>query len=83
MGYRVAPNSGESYSNLKIRNCPISNMNRLSSIISSYNRIKNGLVNFKDIYPNPSIAMIECIEILDYSYNEMILRQNEQALKDR
>lgn len=81
-GYRIAPNSGESYSDLKIRSCPISDMNRLASIISNYNRIKKGILQFSEVYPNPSIAIIESIETLDYNYDEMIHRQHEQALKD-
>jgi hypothetical protein len=57
-------------------------MNRLTSIISNYNRIKKGLLTFKELYPNPSIAIIESMETLDYNYDQMIIRQNEQALKD-
>ena len=77
-GYRLAPNSGEEYSDLKIRSCPISNMNRLALIISSYNRIKGGLISFADAYPHPTIAIIESIEILDYNHEQARLRQLEQ-----
>lgn len=80
--YRVAANSGESYSDLKIRSCPIADMNRLSSIISNYNRIKSGLLTFKEAYPSPTIAIIESIELLNYTYDEMINRQHEQSMKD-
>lgn len=81
-GYRVAPNCGEAYSDLKIRSCPISDMNRLSSVLSNYNRIKNELISLKDAYPNPTIAIIESIEILNYNYSEMIARQNEQIQRE-
>jgi hypothetical protein len=57
-------------------------MNRLSSIISNYNRIKSGLLTFKEAYPSPTIAIIESIELLNYTYDEMINRQHEQSMKD-
>jgi len=53
-GYRIAPNSGEAYSDLEIRSCPIADMNRVASIITNYNRIKTGLIEMKDIYPHPT-----------------------------
>lgn len=77
-GYRVAPNSGEEYSDLKIRSCPIADMNRLALIISSYNRIKGGLISFNDAYPHPTIAIIESIEILDYNHEQARVRLLEQ-----
>jgi hypothetical protein len=57
-------------------------MNRLGSIISNYNRIKKKLLKFSELYKAPTVAIIESIEILDYNYEEMIIRQNEQSLKD-
>lgn len=80
-GYRIAPNCGDFYSDLKIRNCPISNMNRLSSIIDNYQKFKKGMISIKDVYKNPTIAIIECFDLLDYNQNEMIIRKNEQ-MKD-
>lgn len=80
-GYRIAPNSGESYSDLKIRHCPISNMNRLSSVVNNYQKFKKGIVQIKDIYKNPTIAIIECFDLLDYNQNLMIARKHEQ-MKD-
>ena len=80
-GYRVAPNSGDEYSDLKIRSCPIADMNRLTMIITNYNRVKKGLLTFSDIYKNPTCAIIESFEILDYNHNQMILRDHEQSIK--
>ncbi len=77
-GYRVAPNSGELYSDFKIRSCPVADMNRLASLISNYNRIKSGLITFRDAYPQPTIAVIESIELLDYNAEQARLRQLEQ-----
>ena len=81
-GYRIAPNSGESYSDLKIRSCPIADMNQASSIVTNYNRIKTGLIKIDDIYPRPTCAIIESLEIIEYNQSEMITRQHEQALKE-
>lgn len=82
-GYRIAPNSGEEYSDLKIRSCPIADMNRLALIISSYNRIKGGLISFADTYPHSTIAIIESIEILDYNHEQARLRLlDQQRMQD-
>lgn len=81
-GYRIAPNSGESYSDLKIRSCPISNANRLALIVSNYSKIKNGLMSFSQLYPQPTCAIVESIEILDYNHNQMIYRKQKQALEE-
>jgi len=81
-GYRIAPNSGEAYSDLKIRSCPIADMNRVASIITNYNRIKTGLIEMKDIYPRPTCAIIESLEIIEYNQNQMIARQHEQHMKE-
>ena len=81
-GYRIAPNSGELYSDLKIRSCPISNANRLALIVSNYSKIKNNLMSFSQLYPWPTCAIVESIEILDYNHNQMIYRKQKQALEE-
>lgn len=81
-GYRVAPNSGEAYSDLKIRSCPISNMNRLALIVSNYSKIKNKLLSFSELYPHPTCAIVESIEILDYNHEQMNYRKHKQALEE-
>jgi len=80
--YRIAPNSGEAYSDLKIRSCPIADMNRVASLITNYNRIKTGLIKMDDIYPAPTCAIIESLEIIEYNHNQMIARQHEQSMKE-
>jgi hypothetical protein len=81
-GYRIAPNSGEAYSDLKIRSCPISNMNRLALIVSNYSKIKSGLMSFSQLYPHPTCAIVESIEILDYNQEQMNHRRHTQALQE-
>lgn len=81
-GYRIAPNSGEAYSDLKIRSCPIADMNRVASIVTNYGRIKSGLIKIEDIYPRPTCAIIESLEIIEYNQTQMTARQHEQALNE-
>ena len=81
-GYRIAPNSGEAYSDLKIRSCPIADMNRVASIVTNYGRIKSGLIKIDDIYPRPTCAIIESLEIIEYNQTQMTARQHEQALNE-
>lgn len=81
-GYRIAPNSGEAYSDLKIRSCPISNMNRLALIVNNYSKIKNKLLSFSELYPHPTCAIVESIEILDYNHEQMLNRKHKQALEE-
>ena len=35
-------------------------------------KIKNGLMSFSQLYPRPTCAIVESIEILDYNHNQMI-----------
>ena len=81
-GYRIAPNSGEAYSDLKIRSCPIADMNRVASIVTNYGRIKSGLIKIEDIYPRPTCAIIESLEIIEYNQTQMTARQHEQTLNE-
>jgi len=81
-GYRVAPNSGESYSDLKIRSCPIANMNRVASVVQNYSRIKAGLIKIDDIYPSPTCAIIESLEIIEYNHSQMMQRQHDQSMTE-
>lgn len=80
-GYRVAPDSGESFSELKIRSCPVADMNRLSPIVSAYNLHKRGLLDLKTIYKNPTIAIIDCLNVIQSNSEEAQARDLE-ALKD-
>lgn len=82
MGYRVAPDSGESFSELKIRSCPVADVNRLSPVISIYNRLKQGLVSLTEIIPRPSCALIEALDIMTTNADEAHRRSIERAHHD-
>ena len=77
-GYRVAPDCGAGFSDLKIRSCPVADMNRLSPIVSAYNLHKSGLVDLKTIYKNPSIALIDCLNVIQSNQDEAQSRDLEK-----
>ena len=82
MGYRVAPDSGEDFSDLKIRSCPVADVNRIAPIVQTYNRHKSGLIQIKDVYPAPSVALIDCLETIDYNNRDAQRRATERAMKE-
>lgn len=82
MGFRIAPDSDESYSELKIRTCPVAVANKCSSLINAYNRHKQGLFDLKETYPNPSIALIEAFDILDYNHKLLENRIHKRQLEE-
>ena len=82
MGYRLAPDSGSQFSDQKIRVCPLSDMNRLAPIIQTYNRFKTGLIQIKDVYPSPTVALIDCLDVIDYNVKEAQARATERAIKE-
>jgi hypothetical protein len=82
MGYRLAPDSGSQFSDIKIRTCPIADINRLAPVIQTYNRFKAGLVQIKDVYPAPTVALIDCLDVIDYNVNEAHRRATERAMKE-
>lgn len=81
-GYRVAPNCGEGYSDLKIRSCPIADMNRLASVITCFNRHQSGLIRLTEIFKNPTCAILESFDILNQNSLEMQRRSHEQQMKE-
>jgi len=81
-GYRIAPNCGLDYGDYKIKHCPISDINRLASIITTYHRHRRGTSKISDVYPSPSCAMIDAIDTLHAHTEAMIDRQREQSLKE-
>lgn len=81
-GYRVAPNCGENYSDLKIRSCPVADMNRCASIITAYHRHKSDLIRLTETFRNPSCAIVEAFDILENNRNEMLNRLHEQKMKE-
>lgn len=82
MGYRVAPDSGEDFSDLKIRSCPVADVNRIAPIVQTYNRHKSGLIQIRDVYPSPSVALIDCLETIDYNNRDAQRRATERAMKE-
>tara|TARA_R100000278_G_C5471440_1_gene164646 strand:- start:1522 stop:1884 length:363 start_codon:yes stop_codon:yes gene_type:complete len=81
-GYRVAPNCGEGYSDLKVRSCPVASMNKMASIITAFNRHQSGLIRLTETFPNPSCAILECFDILNTNTMEMQHRSHEQQMKE-
>jgi hypothetical protein len=81
-GYRIAPNCGEWYSDLKVRSCPVAGMNKMASIITAFNRHQSGLIRLTETFPNPSCAIIECFDILNSNTMEMQRRSHEQQMKE-
>jgi len=81
-GYRIAPNCGESYSDLKVRSCPVADMNRLASVITAFNRHQSGLIRLKEMFPSPTCAIIEAFDILNQNTLELQRRHHEQQMKE-
>jgi hypothetical protein len=81
-GYRVAPNCGSDFSDLQVRSCPVADMNRLAPLISVYHRHRQGLGQISTSYPRPTCAIIEALDILHNSTEEMLARKREQALQE-
>ena len=81
-GYRVAPDCGENYSELKIRSCPVASSNRLASIIQAYHRHRAGLAKITHTYPNPTCALLEAVDVLHSNTEEAHLRSQERAMKE-
>lgn len=81
-GYRIAPNCGEWYSDLKVRSCPIAGMNKMASIITAFNRHQGGLIRLTETFPNPSCAILDCFDILNSNTNELQRRSHEQQMKE-
>jgi len=82
MGYRVAPNCGAFYSELKIRSCPIADMHRMASVVRVYRDHRQGLYNIGTVYAEPSSALIDAISLLHSETEEMAHRDHEQQMKD-
>ena len=81
-GYRVAPNCGGGFSDLKVRSCPVADVNRAASIIEAYHRHRQGLTTIASSYPRPTCAIIEALDVLHHNTEELIMRQREQALQE-
>lgn len=82
MGYRIAPDSDESYSDLKIKRCPVAGANQCTPLLESYHRHKDGLFDLSSTYPNPSVALLQCFDILDYNYKLLENRIQKRKLEE-
>lgn len=82
MGYRVAPDSGEDYSDLKIRSCPVALSNRVAPIVQAYQRDRSGLLPIMQSYPKPTCAIIEALEVLHYNHEDAQYRAQKAAMRE-
>ena len=81
-GFRVCPDSGEDFSDLKIRSCPVAGANRMASIIVSYRRHQSGLLSIERAYPKPTCAIIEAFETLHINSESARVRAHERAMRE-
>jgi len=81
-GYRVAPDCGEDYSDLKIRSRPVASSNKLASIIQAYHRHRAGLAEITHTYPNPTCALLEAVDVLHSNTEEAHYRTQERMMKE-
>jgi len=81
-GYRIAPNCGQDYSDLKVRSCPVASMNKMASVITAFNRHQSGLIRLTEVFKSPSCAILESFDILDHNTKEMQSRLHDQQIKD-
>ena len=81
-GYRVAPDSGVEYSDLRIRSCPVAGANQLSSIISAYQRHRSGLYPISVSHPAPSCALVEAVDTLHYHTEAAKYRAQQRAAEE-
>lgn len=82
MGYRVAPDCGEGYSDYRVRHCPVADSNRLASVVQAYQRHRAGLAPITQSYPKPTCAIIEAVEVLHYNAEEASHRATERTMRE-
>ena len=80
MGYRIAPDTGE-WGDQRVRSCPVAEANSAAPLIESYQQIKSGLLTVDQIYPSPSIAVIEALSLIDITERAVINRARERAIE--
>ena len=61
----------------------ISTTNMVAPITQAYFRQVNGLFDLKDVYPLPSCAIVEAIDLLHYHYQELKNKLAQDAIEDR
>ena len=81
-GYRVAPDSGEEFSDMLVRSCPVAGANRLASIISAYQRHRSGLYSIHTSHPSPSCALVEAVDVLHYHTEAAHNRAHKRAIEE-
>ena len=81
-GYRVAPDSGEEFSDMEIRSCPVAGANRMASIISAYQRHRSGLYPISTSHPSPSCALVEAVDTLHYHTESAHRRAQQRAIEE-
>lgn len=81
-GYRVAPDSGEAFSELEVRSCPVAASNQMASLITAYRRHKANLFPITGTYPNPTCAIVDALDVI-HNHSELAqLRAQERAQKE-
>ena len=81
-GYRVAPDCGPDFSDLKIRSCPVAGVNKLASIITAFQRHKANLYSINLMYPSPTCAIIEALDVLNYNTEDSKHRAQLRAIEE-
>ena len=80
--YRVAPDSDEAYSELKIRSCPVALANLATPIVNAFFSHLNGLFDIKATFSNPTIAIVEAVDLLYYHHNLLKNRLHERQMSE-
>jgi len=81
-GFRVCPDSGEEFAELKIRSCPVASANKMAAVIVSYRRHRSGIYPIEKAYPQPTCAIIEAMETLHHNTEAAQIRAQERASQE-
>ncbi len=82
MGYRVAPDSGEEFSELKIRFCPVALSNQMASLIVAYRRHRSELFPISTTYPTPTCAIVDALDVIHYHTESAQIRAAKRAQEE-
>lgn len=82
MGYRVAPDCGDDFAEEKIRTCPVALSNRVSPIVEAFFRHKNGTFPLEKFYPQPTIALLQAVDMLEYTQKALEKKLHDQHLQE-
>jgi len=64
-------------SELEYSSCPIAGYNQLAHVLTAYNNHKSELQPFSIRFPNPTIALIDAMQIVETTHNELTKRRIE------